>query len=159
MFEQTNNAPTTEQPYFYYSEQKAGGSSEEQTEPKSHLNFRNPEQPHPLAGLKTYKRGAPPLYFQFSRDPMNAEDMASIVARASCDECGVLFETLSDLQNHVRSWCYGGSDRKRPRLESQSSEEEENDNIAFIKMANEIKEETEERFKAHVQKYQADGFT
>ena len=46
---------------------------------------------------------------------------------------------------HVCSWCYGGSDRKRPRLESQSSEEEENDNIAFIKMANEIKEETEER--------------
>ena len=75
---------------------------------------------------------------------MNAEDMASIMAHASCDECGVLFETLSDLQNHVRIWCYGRSDRKRPRLESQSSEEEENDNIAFIKMANEIKEETEE---------------
>ena len=109
--------------------------------------------------LKTYKRGAPPLFFQSSKEPMNAEEMASIMARASCDECGMLFETLSDLQNHVRSWCYGGSDRKRPRLESQSSEEEENDNIAFIKMANEIKEETEERFKAHVQKYQADGFT
>ena len=46
----------------------------------------------------------------------------------------------------------GESDRKRPRLESQSSEEEENDNLAFITMANEIKEETEERFKAHVQK-------
>ena len=75
---------------------------------------------------------------------MNAENMASIMACASCDECGVLFETLSDLQNHVRIWCYGGSDRKRPRLESQSSEEEENDNIAFIKMANEIKEETEQ---------------
>ena len=29
VFEQTNKAPTTEQPYFYYSEQKAGGSSEE----------------------------------------------------------------------------------------------------------------------------------
>ena len=139
MFEQISKVPTTEQPYFYYSEQKAG--PEEQTEPKSHLNFRNPEQPQPLAGLKTYKRGAPPLYFQFSRDPMNAEDMASIMASASCDECGVLFETLSDLQNHVRSWCYGGSDRKRLRLESQSSEEEENDNITFIKMANEIKEE------------------
>ena len=128
-------------------------------EPRSqfHLNFRNPEhlQPHPV----TYKRGAPPLYFQFSREPMNVEDMASIMARALCDECGVLFETLSDLQKLIRSWCYGGSDRKRPRLESQSSEEEENDNIAFINMANEIKEETEERFKAHVQKYQADGFT
>ena len=62
--------------------------------------------------LKTYNRDAPPLFFQSSKEPMNAEDMASIMARASCDECGVLFETLSDLQNHVRSWCYGGSDRK-----------------------------------------------
>ena len=159
VFEQISKVPTTEQPYFYYSEQKAGGSPKEQTDPRSQLNFRNPEQPHPLTDLKTYNRGVPPLYFQFSKEPMNAEDMASIIARASCNECGVLFETLSDLQNHVRSWCYGGSDRKRPRLESQSSEEEENDNIAFIKIANEIKEETEERFKAHVQKYQADGFT
>ena len=155
--EQTNKLPTAEQPYFYYSEQKA--SPEEQTDPRSHLNFSNPEQPQPLADLKTYNRGVPPLHFQFSKEPMNVEDMASIMARASCDECGVLFETLSDLQNHVRNWCYGGSDTKRPRLESQSSEEEENDNIAFINMANEIKEETEERFKAHVQKYQADGFT
>ena len=73
---------------------------------------------------------------------MNLEDMASIMARASCDECCVLFETLSDLQNHVSSWCYEGSDRKRPR--SQSSEDKENDNIAFINMANQIKEETEE---------------
>ena len=157
VFQQTNKLPTAEQPYFYYLEQKA--SPEEQTDPRSHLNFRNPEQPHPLADLKTYNRGVPPLHFQFSKEPMNVEDMASIMALASCDECGVLFETLSDLQNHVHNWCYGGSDTKRPRLESQSSEEEENDNIAFINMANEIKEETEERFKAHVQKYQADGFT
>ena len=127
-------------------------------DPRSHLNFRNPEPPHPLADLKTYNRGVTPLHFQFSKEPMNVEDMASIMACASCDECGVLFETLSDLQNHVRSWCYGGSDRKRPRSESQSSEDEENDNIAFIDMAYQIKEETEERFKAHVQKYQADGF-
>ena len=114
---------------------------------------------HALFGeLKTYNRGVLPLNFQFSKEPMNVVDMASIMACASCDECGVLFETLSDLQNHIRSWCYRGSDRKRPRLESQSSDEE-NDNIAFINMANQIKEETEKRFKAHVQKYQADGFT
>ena len=75
---------------------------------------------------------------------MNVEDMASIIFRASCGECGVLFETLSDLQNHVCSWGYGGSDRKRSRLESQSSEDEENDNITFINMANQIKYETEE---------------
>ena len=134
VFEQTNKAPTVEQPYFYYPEQKP--SPEEQTvvDPRSHLNFRKPghRQSYPLTDL---------------------------LACASCDECGLLFKTLSDLKNHVRNWCYGESDRKRPRLESQSSEEEENDNIAFMKMANEIKEETEERFKAHVQKYQADGFT
>ena len=75
---------------------------------------------------------------------MNVEDMASIMAHASCDECRLLFETLSDLQNHFQNWCYGESDRKRPRLELQSSEEEENDNIAFNNMANEIKEETQE---------------
>ena len=141
VFEQTNKVPTVEQPYFYYSEQKP--SPEEQTvvDPRRHLNFRKPGhcQSYPLTDLM--------------------QDMASIMARASCDECGLLFETLSNLQNHVRNWCYGESDRKRPRLESQSSEEEENDNIAFMKMANEIKEETEERFKAHVQKCQADGFT
>ena len=102
VFEQTNKAPTTEQLYFYYSEQKAGGSPEEQTEQKSHPNFRNPEQPHPLADLKTYNRDAPPLFFQSSKEPMNAEDMASIMARASCDECGVLFETLSCLQLVLR---------------------------------------------------------
>ena len=75
---------------------------------------------------------------------MNVEDMSSVMGRASCDECEVLFETLSGLQNHIRSWCYGGSDRKRSRLKSQSSEDEENDNIAFINMANQIREETEE---------------
>ena len=92
--------PTAEQPYFYHSEQKAGGNPEEQTviDPRSHFIFRNPEhcQPHPLT-YKTYKRDVPPLHFQFSTEPMNAEDMASIMARASCDECGVLFETLSDI--------------------------------------------------------------
>ena len=97
VFQQTNKLPTAEQPYFYYSEQKAGGSSEEQTEPRSHLNFRNPEPAHPLVDLKTYNRGVPPPHFQFSKEPLNVEDMASIMARASCDECGVLFETLSYL--------------------------------------------------------------
>ena len=161
VFQQTNKIPTAEQPYFYYSEQKAGGSSEEQTELRSHLNFRNPEnyQPHPLVDLKTYNRGVPPPHFQFSRESLNVEDMASIMARASCDECGVLFETLSNLQNHVHHWCYGGSDRKRPRFESESSEDEENDNIAFINMVNEVKKEKEEQYTAYVEKYQADGFT
>ena len=93
VFEQTNKAPTTEQPYFYYSEQKAGGSSEEQTvvDPRSLLNLRNPEdcQPYPLMDLGTYKRGALPLYFQFSREPMNVENMVSIMTHASCDKYGV----------------------------------------------------------------------
>ena len=42
---------------------------------------------------------------------------------------------------------YGESDRKRPRLESQSSEEEENDNIAFVNMANEIEEDLKNMFR------------
>ena len=101
VFEQTSKAPTAEQPY--YSEQKT--SPEEQTveDPASDPSFRKPGhcQLYPLTDLKTYKRGTPPLPFQFSKEPINVEDMASIMARASCDECGLLFETLSDLQNHV----------------------------------------------------------
>ena len=73
VFQQTSKLPTAEQPYFYYSEQKAVGGTEEQTEvePRSHLNFRNPEhcQPHPLADLKTYNRGVLSLHFQFSKNP------------------------------------------------------------------------------------------
>ena len=84
------------------------------------------------------------IHFQFSKEPRNVEDKASIMAHASSDACGVLFETLSDLQNHVRSWCYGGSNTKRHRLESQSSDEEENGTIALINIANEIKHEGEE---------------
>ena len=107
VFEQTSKAPTAEQPY--YSEQKT--SPEEQTveDLASDPNFRKPGhcQSYPLTDLKTYKRVTPPLPFQFSKEPINVEDMASIMARASCDECGLLFETLSDLQNHVRNWCYG----------------------------------------------------
>ena len=156
---QTSKAPTAEQPYFCYSEQKT--SPEEQTvvDPSSDPNFRKPGhcQSYPLTDLKTYKRGTPPLPFQFSKEPINVEDMASIMARASCESVVCYLKLY--LTCKIRNWCYGQSDRKRPRLESQSSEEEENDNHAFINMANEIKEETQERFKAHVQKYQADGFT
>ena len=49
--------------------------------------------------------------------------------------------------DHVCNRCYGGSDRKRPRLESQSSEEEENDNIGFINMAIKIKKEKKNELK------------
>ena len=49
VFQQTNKLPTAEQPYFYYSEQKASPEEQAEVDPRSHLNFRNPEQPHPLA--------------------------------------------------------------------------------------------------------------
>ena len=79
---------------------------EEQTvvDPASDPNFRKPGhcQSYPPRDLKTYKRGTL-LQIQFSEEPMNVGEMASIMARASCDECGLLFETLSDLQNHVRN--------------------------------------------------------
>ena len=42
-----------------------------------------------------------------------------------------------------------GLSQKAPRM----------NNIAFINMANEVKKETEERYTAYVEKYQADGFT
>ena len=30
-------------------------------------------------------------------------------AMSSCDDCGIVFENIHDLQNHVKRWCQEGS--------------------------------------------------
>ena len=97
VFEQTNKAPTAEQSYFYYSEQKTKSRRKNSGRPPNDPSFRNPEhcRPHLLTDLKTNKRGAPPLHFQFSKEPMKVDDMTSVMVCASFIECGLLFEILS----------------------------------------------------------------
>ena len=34
----------------------------------------------------------------------------------SCDDCGILFDDMHDLQRHIRTWCPESSPSKRPRL-------------------------------------------
>ena len=172
-----------EQPYFHYLEQNRDEEQENWTPFKStgiqhelktehktrpgescrdcftmvHEDAKTDQEFH----YPRYKEDVLMLPSQSSeKNPcVNNYSMASnIVARASCDECGVLFETISDLQRHVREWCHEGPLSKMPRLEIEDSEEENGDS-AFIEMANEVKEETEDRFNVHIAKYEADGFT
>ena len=42
VFEQTNKAPTVEQPYFYYSEQKTSPEEKTVVDPASDPNFKKP---------------------------------------------------------------------------------------------------------------------
>ena len=58
VFEQTNKAPTVEQPYFYYSEQKTSPEEKTVVDPASDPNFKKPghcQSYPPLTDLKTYK--------------------------------------------------------------------------------------------------------
>jgi hypothetical protein len=42
----------------------------------------------------------------------------------SCDECGLMFENVSDLMRHLKRWCPENNDFKRKR-------EDDNDGIPF----------------------------
>ena len=146
VFKQTNRHEIpkgggNEQPYFYYLEQNMGIQLELKPEQKirpgescrdcfTMIDAKTDQDLH----YPRYKEDVWMLPSQSSeKHPcVNNNNMASnIVARASCDECGVLFETISDLQRHVCEWCHEGPLSKMPRLEIEDSEEG-NDDSAFI---------------------------
>ena len=61
-------------------------------------------------------------------------------------------------KDNVREWCHEGPLSKMPRLSAEDSEEANVDS-AFIEIANEVKDKTEDRSNVHVDKYEEDGFT
>ena len=60
------------------------------------------------------------------REHTLSEDLSdtSEERRPSCDECGLMFENVSDLMRHVKQWCPENSNLKRKR-------EDDNDGIPF----------------------------
>ena len=44
----------------------------------------------------------------------------------SCDDCGILFENLHDLQRHIKTWCPEQNQLKRKQPEALSDELEPN---------------------------------
>ena len=47
------------------------------------------------------------------------EELASMI---SCDDCGILFENLHDLQRHIKTWCPEQNQLKRKQPEALSGE-------------------------------------
>jgi uncharacterized C2H2 Zn-finger protein len=54
-------------------------------------------------GEQTYSR-------DFEKDHKNIEEKMP-----SCDDCGLIFENISDLARHMNRWCPENNDLKRKR--------------------------------------------
>jgi hypothetical protein len=96
---------------------------------------------------KTYLR-------DFEKDHKNREEKMP-----SCDDCGLMFENISDLARHMNRWCPENNDLKRKReddedeykqpkksrLEEQTIIDEGGD-IAFMKLAELAREANEDKW-------------
>ena len=90
----------------------------------------------------------------------------------SCDECGLIFENISDLARHINRWCRENNDlrgkreddeddykeSKKARLEEQTIIDEGED-IAFTKLAELAREANEDKWESKVDEYVNDGLT
>ncbi len=96
----------------------------------------------------------------------------NITKWASCDDCGVVFETIHDLQKHVKNWCQEQLYLKRKlpeedyvptkRVKYESEEESDVENgdeedEVFMTLAEAAMENNEEEWTKKVEKYEKDG--
>jgi len=90
----------------------------------------------------------------------------------SCDECGLIFENISDLARHMNRWCPENNDLRRKREDDEDDYKEskkarleeqtiidEGEDIAFTKLAELAREANEDKWEAKVDKYVNDGLT
>ncbi len=88
----------------------------------------------------------------------------------SCDDCGVVFMDIHDLQWHVKQWCYVGQSEKRKaddnHEEDPISKKFEHDNMDdygddieehFRQMANEAIDKSEDIWNEKVEEFQQNG--
>jgi hypothetical protein len=78
----------------------------------------------------------------------------------SCDECGLMFENVSDLMRHVKQWCPENNDFKRKREDDNDGipfkrskidvQIEDGEDIAFNKLARLAREETKDHWNEKV---------
>ena len=89
----------------------------------------------------------------------------------SCDECGLMFESVHDLARHMNRWCPENNDLKRKReddvdeyISKKSRFEEEpvmkeEEEEVFLQLAKQSREANEDRWESKVEKYVKDGLT
>ena len=91
----------------------------------------------------------------FEKDHRNSEEKM-----LSCDDCGLMFENISDLVRHMNRWCPENNDLKRKREDDEDDykqsrksrlEEQtiidEGEDIAFTKLAELAREASEDKWE------------
>ncbi|CAG2217093.1 unnamed protein product [Mytilus edulis] len=82
----------------------------------------------------------------------------------SCDDCGVVFESVPDLARHINKWCPENNDLKRKREKEDEDiplkksrvdeiDTEEGEDMAFVKLAELAREANEGVWEEKVNKY------
>ena len=113
------------------------------------------------------------------REPTPSEQQARVITEndqinhcnetmQSCDDCGIVFENIHDLQNHIKKWCPEQS-FKRKREEDEEEEEflprrkKTNDvseeRKAFNQMMDRARTDNEGDWQTKVDKYIKDGLS
>ncbi|CAG2195541.1 unnamed protein product [Mytilus edulis] len=87
----------------------------------------------------------------------------------SCDECGLMFENVSDLMRHVKTWCPENNDLKRKFNEEYEDipskkfkkeiQIEDGEDDVFKKLAKYARDETEDIWEEKVDKYLKNGMS
>ena len=90
----------------------------------------------------------------------------------SCDDCGLIFENISDLAKHMNRWCPENDDLKRKRKDDEDDYKEskksrleeqtiidEGEDVVFTELTELVREANEDKWESKVDKYVNDGLT
>lgn len=86
----------------------------------------------------------------------------------ACDDCGLLFDSIHDVQRHVKNWCQeNGRNNKRKsdsesepdlkRMRVQDSDEEDDNEEGFINLWKTVKSRGEDKYQQLYDQYTANG--
>ena len=78
----------------------------------------------------------------------------------ACDDCGLLFDTVHDVQRHVkRGWCPETTQSKKKKIEEDTDEDDGpiEDNEAYKHLWKVAKKEVKDRFDRLYDRYLSDG--
>ena len=78
----------------------------------------------------------------------------------ACDDCGLLFDTVHDVQGHVkRGWCPETTQSKERKIEEETNEENGpmGDNDAYNHLWKLAKKEVKDRYDKLYDRYLSDG--
>jgi len=102
------------------------------------------------------------------------QQQEEIFEMPSCDDCGLLFEDIHDLQRHIKTWCPENKSHKKKRkdevpykksklisYESEGDKEEEmnEEHKVFDKLMKMASRESEDQWRQKVEKYKKEGLT